>query len=805
MTSTSTSPYPPTSSHNNLNPNPRQGNDDKRQETTPTAYLSNNATMNLNNNPIGALSPESQRRSNIFGILHTESSAGATSSNALPPSQRRTSDDSRTSDSTFPARMSVGSLINRSDERENGAEGGPNMWNHFERNHHIVPIPYSMATENGGTNGYVNHAFSESLSRGHYGGPPRFRSISVETISDSDRDSDMALLPGSFAPSQRPGRSGSAPVAIDGTDDAHRQIVDIDMEENQLESHRSNHVQEDEEGFDDDGREVMLDDVTSGEEDNAETAGNQIEANMDGDGEPDGEDDESDDDEESSSDDEDEEGSIDLEAEQDQDVGDSPVFISMRNCPLGISDLLLPPAAGNDDVRVKAEPGASEHEQVQSQESVVCVGSRHPTQVFTPLGSTPLAQVINSADIISYHGSSQLQDSQAQPAVPLATENITTTAEGNQEGTDTVVNLLVARPGKKKKVRAKSPSPPPPAAPKPRATIRVTFHLFDDNEGPDGLPVTQETNAGPSDVKKETQDHTKFSSMDVNANGITPMLTSPEKGVAPVTTPLEAMAPALPVLPTISPSSTDAAVSSAVPTAAPSAAPSVGSPTTRPQAELVPDSTTAAPLKAALPEHHGIEPKFRIVNFKVASIAQGKVDSDYYISPSGWNAIGSDADDDDDDEEDGDDDIEVDGAETKPKKNKKRKFQELLMKGESSGAMKPEEIGGDDALQNMVTGGVDPFAAGAASGSILQAMMGGSDQAELARLAAELDKKYNTTSKPKRKRVPQQDDYDYKDPFIDDSELQMDEPALLQRPVKTGYYVQKGAVELIKDEEEDSS
>jgi hypothetical protein len=33
----------------------------------------------------------------------------------------------------------------------------------------------------------------------------------------------------------------------------------------------------------------------------------------------------------------------------------------------------------------------------------------------------------------------------------------------------------------------------------------------------------------------------------------------------------------------------------------------------------------------------------------------------------------------------------------------------------------------------------------------------------------------------------------------------MDEPALLHRPAKTGYYVQKGAVELIKDEEEDAS
>jgi hypothetical protein len=52
------------------------------------------------------------------------------------------------------------------------------------------------------------------------------------------------------------------------------------------------------------------------------------------------------------------------------------------------------------------------------------------------------------------------------------------------------------------------------------------------------------------------------------------------------------------------------------------------------------------------------------------------------------------------------------------------------------------------------------------------------------------------TLSQKRKRPDPTDDYDYKDPFIDDSDLQMDEVMIMHRPAKEGFYVQKGAVEL---------
>lgn len=58
------------------------------------------------------------------------------------------------------------------------------------------------------------------------------------------------------------------------------------------------------------------------------------------------------------------------------------------------------------------------------------------------------------------------------------------------------------------------------------------------------------------------------------------------------------------------------------------------------------------------------------------------------------------------------------------------------------------------------------------------------------------------TLSQKRKRPDPTDDYDYKDPFIDDSDLQMDEVMIMHRPAKEGFYVQKGAVELISDDED---
>jgi hypothetical protein len=61
-----------------------------------------------------------------------------------------------------------------------------------------------------------------------------------------------------------------------------------------------------------------------------------------------------------------------------------------------------------------------------------------------------------------------------------------------------------------------------------------------------------------------------------------------------------------------------------------------------------------------------------------------------------------------------------------------------------------------------------------------------------------------TSPLQKRKRVVEDktNDYDYQDPFIDDSDLKLDEPLITHRPAKEGFYVQNGAVELINDEEE---
>lgn len=223
--------------------------------------------------------------------------------------------------------------------------------------------------------------------------------------------------------------------------------------------------------------------------------------------------------------------------------------------------------------------------------------------------------------------------------------------------------------------------------------------------------------------------------------------------------------------------------------------------TPRNGSEALPSTERPSTPKPAGPPAPREEPKFRVVNFKQASIAQGKVDSDYYVINSGWNAMETD-----DDEEEGDD-MDVDGAADRAKASKK-KFNSLLTNGTSGSASAvPTPAGGESSAQP----------------GILQAMMGGADEAELARLAEELDKKYNvpTTSKPvryalrtansahillpkKRKRAIEDktNDYDYLDPFIDDSDLNLDGPMITHRPAKEGFYVQNGAVELINDEEE---
>lgn len=47
----------------------------------------------------------------------------------------------------------------------------------------------------------------------------------------------------------------------------------------------------------------------------------------------------------------------------------------------------------------------------------------------------------------------------------------------------------------------------------------------------------------------------------------------------------------------------------------------------------------------------------------------------------------------------------------------------------------------------------------------------------------------------KRKQV----DYDLEDPFIDDSELLIDAPTHQGRPIKEGFYVHAGVLELLEE------
>lgn len=389
--------------------------------------------------------------------------------------------------------------------------------------------------------------------------------------------------------------------------------------------------------------------LSSGEEDEG-----QIDGAIDAEADPEGEEEE-DDEEDSESDDSDDEGSIDLDQE---DVGDSPVFISMRNGPLGISDLLLPPAAGDAEIRVKAEPGQEDLVQSQAASSnVVVLGSRAGSQEQTS------ADAGGAMDVISIEDNSQ--HATINGIVP--TENQPSSVAG-PSALDPNVNVLVAKP-KRKRVRAKSPSLPPAPPPKPRVTIRVVFNLFDEEEGLDGKGISTDAIDG------------------VNEQG--PSATSDANG--DVTKPS----------------------------------------TPRNESEALPSTEKPSTPKPAEPPAPREEPKFRVVNFKQASIAQGKVDSDYYVVNSGWNAMETD----DDDEEA--DDMEVDGVPDKAKA-RKRKFVDLLANGTSGSTSAIPTPGGNGGGES-----------GAAPG-ILQAMTGDADEAELARLAEELDKKYNvpTTSKP---------------------------------------------------------
>lgn len=595
------------------------------------------------------------RRSNIFGILHSEPNAATetttTTTTNDTPLVGQTS-PSRISTSPRVARMSVDSLVRRDGERD--GEGFLAVLRDGVGYHHD-----SATTTGNNVNG------NQHAENGR-------RSLSPEKKSDgriSRRSDDMVL--------------DEEDEPMPSSRRASLQIAEFSENNNDPENEH-----EQVNGSEADEREPV-----DGEADEPPSSDEEDEGVIDGaiDHER-GVDEEEEDEEESSDDDDDDEGSIDLDQE---DAGDSPVFLSMRNGPLGIPDLLLPPAG--DVVRVKMEPEDPAESQGRSSD-VVILGSRAPSPNVVQDASGAMEVV--PIEI----GSSLPVDAAAEgaPAEPTA---------------DPAVNVLVAKP-KKKKARAKSPSPPPPPPPKMRTTIRVVFNLFDDEEGPDGVrsePVKE-------DVKEEPA---------LPLDGQDDVLMEPKEMKDQPVVPIE---------------------------------------------------------KLVVPKP-GEEPKFRVVNFKEASIAQGKVDTDYYIVNTGWNATESD----DDDGDDADDGMDGSG------RRSKKKFRDLM----ASAAAGTSPAGTQEAA---------PSAPG-----VLEALLGGADAAELERLAAELDKKYSAKPGPvcctpygrialtlfqKRKRPDPTDDYDYKDPFIDDSDLQMDEVMTMHRPAKEGFYVQKGAVELISDDED---
>jgi hypothetical protein len=116
-----------------------------------------------------------------------------------------------------------------------------------------------------------------------------------------------------------------------------------------------------------------------------------------------------------------------------------------------------------------------------------------------------------------------------------------------------------------------------------------------------------------------------------------------------------------------------------------------------------------------------------------------------------------------------------------------------------SGIPKPAPLlEGDQGVE------IGKAAPGPGSGSSLKALMdavgdgGLGEQAEAERLAAAFDKRYEEpgATKKKKRKVKDSDAYDVNDPFVDDSELLVDEPMFYHQPKKAGFYVASGPIEL---------
>ena len=221
---------------------------------------------------------------------------------------------------------------------------------------------------------------------------------------------------------------------------------------------------------------------------------------------------------------------------------------------------------------------------------------------------------------------------------------------------------------------------------------------------------------------------------------------------------------------------------SAVPEAAPPQPRVIDMKTVRLEFDLL-NPTASTNGKTPNKEKHGHKPL--IINFKQEAIDRGVVEKGYWEGLWGLGLEGekddnaSDGDANDDDE---DNDVDMDGK-TAGEKQGKSKLSIGQVPGPKAG---PGPTSSLAALMAAV--GDDP-----------------SNSVEAARLAAEFDKRYEeqsgsktttTVATKKRTRKPKEDGYDVGDPFVDDSELMVDEPMFYQEPKRSGFYVAMGDVEL---------
>jgi hypothetical protein len=162
--------------------------------------------------------------------------------------------------------------------------------------------------------------------------------------------------------------------------------------------------------------------------------------------------------------------------------------------------------------------------------------------------------------------------------------------------------------------------------------------------------------------------------------------------------------------------------------------------------------------------------KALIINFKQEAIDRGLVEKGYWEGLWGLGLTGEG------DGEGSDGDVDM---EDKPDKKKQGKKNGLL-------GQIPEPKAGPGPSSSLAA---------------LMAAVGDApgDSAEAERLAAEYHKQYEESAPVKktiRTRKSRDAEYDVSDPFVDDSELMVDEPMFYQEPKRAGFHVALGDIEL---------